>query len=472
MTKEKKKPAYRKIPSVNKLLQDDSLTEYRELIRAPLLKKIITSRLEKLRKSISLEGSVPVEETILQEIRIFIEQLLRSSLQPVVNATGVILHTNLGRAPFNEMLLSEARPVLQGYCNLEFDLKTAQRGSRNVHLNEILKLILNCENSVVVNNNAAAMMLVLKTLAAGKEVIISRGELVEIGGSFRIPEIIESSGAKLVEVGTTNKTKLSDYEKAITENTALLLKVHKSNYYMHGFTEEVSVKDLAQLAKLNKLLLVFDLGTGLLDKSLYKGMEGEPDARGALADGAEIVTFSCDKLLGGPQAGIAAGKEEFIKLVAKDPMMRALRVDKLTISFLNRILIGMLYDRTHLEKINPVIHYINRDLVEIEELAIILTKKLKSKYVEVEIINTRGQCGGGTLPYHTIESRGVLLKPKGTPESIRKNFAEELYHKLLLTDTPVLGVLKERNLFFDVLALEKSDLDLIANSVKHLIPFW
>ena len=472
MNKANKKPDYRQIPSVSKILMAKSITDYKKRIRPLILKRIIGLKLEQVRQEASTSGKVPEEVEIIQGIKDHLSRMMNSSLRQVINATGVILHTNLGRAPFGEEILAEITPVLQGYNNLEFNLQTAQRGSRNSHLEDILKLVLNCESSVVVNNNAAALMLTLKTLAEGKEVIISRGELVEIGGSFRIPEIIEASGAKLIEVGTTNKTKLGDYERAITDQTALFLKVHKSNYYMHGFTEEVSLKDLSRSAKKHKINLVFDLGTGLLDRTLYKGMENEPDVCSALEDGADVVTFSCDKLLGGPQAGIATGRSELIRPISKHPLMRALRVDKLTISVLNRVLIGMMSNKTLLEEHNRVIRYINRDLDQITELAQILADKLKNRYLEAIIIDNQAQCGGGTLPYHCIESKAVLIKPKNIPADIKKSFAETLYHKLLESDIPVLGVLREGNLLFDTLTLELRDIDLIANSVKKILPYW
>ncbi|MBW6516031.1 MAG: L-seryl-tRNA(Sec) selenium transferase [Candidatus Cloacimonetes bacterium] len=472
MNKEKKKTDYRKIPSVNRIILSDILSDYRTKIRAPILKRIVSSKLEQIREEIVKGNLVPEETTIVKEIKEHINKLLRSSLSPVINATGVILHTNLGRAPFDDKILTEIIPVLNGYSNLEFNLLTAQRGSRNVHLNELLKVLLNCENSVVVNNNAAALMLTLRTLAADKEVIISRGELVEIGGSFRIPEIIEASGAKLIEVGTTNRTRLSDYEKAITENTALYLKVHKSNYYMYGFTEEVSLKELSKSAKKNHLNLIYDLGTGLIDRQLYKGMENEPDALNGLQDGADVITFSCDKLLGGAQAGIIAGRNKFIQPISKHPMMRALRVDKLTISLLNKVLISFLHEKSFIEEYNPVFRYINREMEEIETLAKALTSKLKSRYLDVTILDSKAQCGGGTLPYHFIDSKIVKITPKGCPASVKKSFAENLYHKLLTSDVPVLGILREGTLMFDVLALENKDIELIGKSVKQLIPFW
>jgi len=461
-----KNKEFSKIPALNKLLNADALAEYRAKLRPEIFKKLLQSELNVLRDDISKGKLIPTEKEIIDIVQCQIAGILQPSLRKVVNATGVILHTNLGRAPLGDELLESIGPVLQGYSNLEFDLRTAERGSRNEHLSRLLRLVLDCEDSVLVNNNAAALFLALKTLADNREVIISRGELVEIGGSFRIPEIIEASGARLVEVGTTNKTRLSDYEIAINENTALILKVHKSNYYIQGFTEEVELRKLSQLATDNDLQLLFDLGTGLLSRNLYNGMDEEPDVKSALDNGADLVTVSCDKLLGGPQGGIIAGKREIISRIAKHPLMRILRVDKMTISSLNYVLNNMLYKRPILEKNNPVIRYINRDLKKIEELASLLAKSLNKLPLKVSIIDNKARCGGGTMPCHYIDSKAVLIRaPKESQEGDRA-FTEALYYNLLRSKIPVLGILREGNLLFDVLTLEKEDIKIIKTSME------
>ena len=241
--------------------------------------------------------------------------------------------------------------TLSNYSNLEFDLKIGRRGQRNSHISELMKFVTQAEDAVVVNNNAAAVMLILKTFAEGKEVIISRGELIEIGGSFRIPEIMKASGCKMIEVGATNRTKLSDYENAITKDTALIFKAHKSNYYIDGFTEEVELSELSDLAREHELLFVYDLGSGLLRKPEGLPLEDEPDVRSSIKAGCDIVSFSGDKLLGGPQAGIIAGKSDLIQKIAKDPMMRALRVGKMTIAALSAVMRFYMKDEDLLTKV-------------------------------------------------------------------------------------------------------------------------
>jgi len=462
-----KSKEFTKIPALNKLLYAENLAEYKAKLRPEIFKKIIQNELDRLRDEIAQGKKIPSEKEIIDVVNEQFIDILKPSLRKVINATGVVLHTNLGRAPLGYDLLENIKPVLQGYSNLEFNLISAARGSRNDHLNKLLQLVLDCEESLVVNNNAAALFLALKTLDNGQEVIISRGELVEIGGSFRIPEIIEASGAKLIEVGTTNKTKLSDYERAVNENTSLILKVHKSNYYIHGFTEEVELRKLSQLAVKYDLKLVFDLGTGLLNRKLYVGMENEPDVKSAIDDGADLVTISCDKLLGGPQGGIIAGKREIVSRIAVHPLMRILRVDKMTISSLFYVLHSMLYKRDDLEKANPVIRYINRDMKKKEELAASLVKSLSKLPVKATVIDNQARCGGGTMPYHYIDSKAVqICSPKAAADKGRA-FAETLYYKLLRSETPVLGILREGTLIFDVLTLEKEDIKTITS-----IMYW
>lgn len=462
---------FRKIPSVNRILQAAELSKFKDTVQQDLIKRIVTVKLNELR-SVIRKGGQPVEENeVIRQVETELSRIFHPSLRPVINATGVVLHTNLGRAPLGEELLDSIKPVLRGYSNLEFNLKTAQRGSRNSHLQELLQPVINCEESVVVNNNAAALFLALTALAKGKEVIISRGELVEIGGSFRIPEIITESGAKLVEVGTTNKTRLSDYENAVTENTALYLKVHKSNYFIQGFTEEVNMKDLTASASKNGLKTIYDLGTGLLDKKLYKGLDNEPDVKTALKEGADIVTFSCDKILGGPQAGIAAGRKDLIDVLACHPLMRVLRVDKMTISALNSVFCGLARSQSIVEEINPVVRYLNRSEVRLTELAGKLAKKLNRPELIVSVIDNKAQCGGGTLPYHYIDSKAVTIRPRKGGGEESKTFAEKLYHDLLSCEQPVLGILREGKIFFDVLTLEESDIDIIGDCIDKIIRF-
>lgn len=386
-------------------------------------------------------------------VREILEKINQPSLKPVINATGVILHTNIGRAPLGEKVVAEVAKVLNGYSNLEFNLETGKRGKRNYHLAGLLKYITGAEDSVVVNNNAAAIVLILNTLAKDKEVIISRGELIEIGGSFRINEIMAAAGVKMVEVGTTNKTRLSDYEKAITENTALIFKAHKSNYSIKGFAEEVSIKDLSEFAYKKNLPFVYDIGSGLLKRPENLLLEGEPDVKSALKDGADLVCFSGDKLLGGPQAGIVVGKKKFVSILAQAPLMRALRVGKMTIAALTSVCQAYLKDIPDL----PIFKMLQRKPEEIKSLA----EKLQSLIPNSAVVENTGFCGGGTLPELEIKSYAIKLNNVD---------AEKLFYDLLKLDQPILGILRKGEFLFDLLTVSEADLVYIASAINKTHP--
>ena len=342
-------------------------------------------------------------------------------------------------------------------------MKTGRRGQRNTHISELMKFVTQAEDAVVVNNNAAAVMLILKTFAEGKEVIISRGELIEIGGSFRIPEIMAASGCKMIEVGATNRTKLSDYEKAITKNTSMIFKAHKSNYYIDGFTEEVELTELSNLAKKHGLLFVYDLGSGLLRKPDGLPLENEPDVRSSLQAGCDLVSFSGDKLLGGPQAGIIAGKHEFIQRITKAPMMRALRVGKMTIAALSAVMRFYINDKDLLAKV-PIFEMLNRKQNDLKELAKKLASEFNKYSIKTEIIKSKAQCGGGTLPQLKIDSLAVKI----VHDNNRK-YAEKIHQKLLELEKPMLGILREGDLLFDVFTISEKDICYIAHAVDLVI---
>uniref|UniRef100_A0A7C4JT61 L-seryl-tRNA(Sec) selenium transferase n=1 Tax=Thermodesulfobacterium geofontis TaxID=1295609 RepID=A0A7C4JT61_9BACT len=373
------------------------------------------------------------------------------SLKRVINATGVVIHTNLGRAPLCKKAIEEITKVAKYYSNLEFDLKEGKRGSRYVHVEEILKEITQAESALVVNNNAAAVLISLNTLAYGKEVIVSRGELVEIGGSFRIPEVMKWAGCILKEVGTTNKTHLSDYENAINENTALLLKVHKSNFEIIGFTEEVSVEDLVNLGKKFGLPVMKDLGSGcFIDFSKY-GLKKELTVQEVLKAGVDIVTFSGDKLLGGPQAGIILGKKEFIEKIRKNPLNRALRIDKLTLAGLEATLRLYRDENLALEHI-PVLKMILTPKEILKKKARYLLKKLrklKLKEFNFEVIKTINKTGGGALPTLDLISYAVAVKSPLSPQNLQKILREN--------EPPIITRIEEERLLIDVRCLFDED---------------
>jgi L-seryl-tRNA(Ser) seleniumtransferase len=328
-------------------------------------------------------------------------------LQPVINATGVILHTNLGRAPLSPAVLDELRQTAIHYSNLEYDLEAGARGKRDVHTLELLTRLTGAEEAIVVNNCAAAILLVLAALAKDGEVLVSRGELIEIGDGFRIPEVMNQSGAILREVGTTNRTRIADYETAISDKTRLLLRVHPSNFQMSGFTDKPSVAELVELSARARLPLVEDLGSGcLVDLSLY-GIN-EPTVRQSVESGISLVTFSGDKLLGGPQAGIIAGKAEFVRLVRRHPLFRALRVDKLTITALE-VTLGS-YQRGALDEI-PALAMIRATVNDIENRsrAFIreLTPSLDMKELDLEITDGESLAGGGSTPAQSLPTKVI-----------------------------------------------------------------
>ncbi len=429
-----------------------------------LVSFIVKDVLKKLRADVMETGGVPAKDEIVNMVKSRVATITVKSLKPVINATGVIIHTNLGRSPFGKELLDDANEVLSGYNNLEFDLEKAGRGSRYVHMTELLKYLTGAEDVLVVNNNAAAIMLVLRTFARDQEVVISRGELIEIGGSFRMPDIMKASDCVMVEVGTTNKTKISDFENAINENTALLLKVHQSNYVIKGFTKEATLTELVGLSKKTGIPVVWDMGSGLLRKPSLEILKDEPDVSTALKTGVDILTFSGDKLLGGPQAGIIAGKAGFIEKLKNQPMTRALRVGKETVALLESLCIKYLDEDTFF-KYSPIYKMMNSSAESLKTKAEELKKRLLHTGLNVEIVNSSGQTGGGSLPEETIDSYAVQLSLKEGSRKEKTQFAEKTYRRLLTGEKPLLGVLRKGKLIFDVLTLDESQIDVAAGLI-------
>ncbi|MBU0501873.1 MAG: L-seryl-tRNA(Sec) selenium transferase [Candidatus Margulisbacteria bacterium] len=444
------KKMLRELPGVDKLLNDSGIKELIAEYGIELVTYVVRETIDTVRKSI-LNPSSPTPHTshLVPLIKKTLESISQPSLKPVINATGVILHTNIGRAPFGDKIVDEVSNVIKGYSNIEFNLATGKRGSRGSHLSNLLKYITGAEDSAVVNNNAAAIILILNTLAKDKEVIISRGELIEIGGSFRINEIMQAAGVKMIEVGTTNKTRLSDYENEITENTALIFKAHKSNYAIKGFTDEVSIEELADFAHQKNLPFVYDIGSGLLKKPKGLSLENEPDVKSSLKDGADLICFSGDKLLGGPQAGIIVGRQDYVAKLAKAPLMRALRVGKMTLAALSGVCRAYLKDIPDL----PVFAKLQRTPAEVKALA----EKLQELIPGSEIVENIGYCGGGTLPELEIPSFAIKLNNVD---------AEKLFFCLLKLDQPILGILRKGELLIDLLTVEEKDLEYIAKMIR------
>src|SRR5258708_1629568 len=329
---------FRLLPSIDELLQSPTGQQLSSRHTRPLAMRALRTSLDEARAAIRSGHPCPSVESLLGTANTLLEREQQPHVQSVINGTGVIINTNLGRAPLSQDALEAVRQVAGGYSNLEYDLEAGERGSRHSHISALLRELTGAEAALVTNNNAAAVLLALSTLAAGREVIISRGQLVEIGGGFRVPDVMRQSGCKLVEGGTTNRTRPRDYEMAITENTAPLLVVHPSNFQITGFTESRPLHELAELAHQHKLLAMEDQGSGCLLPSEQYHLSHEPEPQESLAAGADVLCFSGDKLLGGPQAGILVGQAENIQRISKHPLMRALRVDKRTLAALEATL--------------------------------------------------------------------------------------------------------------------------------------
>lgn len=468
MNDNKKRNKLRELPGVDTVLKEKSIQRLVSQSGQKLTTYLIREVLSKIRNDVLQGKSSPAIEDIALKVREKAETFSSPSLKPVINATGVIIHTNLGRAPLGEKVLDELKNIIRGYSNVEFNLKKAARGQRNDHTVSLLKFITGAEDAIIVNNNAAAIILTLNTFAKDKEVIISRGELIEIGGSFRIPEIMAASGAKMVEVGTTNKTHLADYEKAVSENTALILKVHKSNYYIEGFKAEVPLKELVKLAHGRGIPVLYDIGSGLLRKPENLPLQDEPDVRTSLSEGADLVTFSGDKLLGGPQSGIIAGKKEMVSVLSKAPMMRALRVGKLTISALSTVIRSYFDDRTLIKSL-PLFAMMERNEEELKKNAESLSHKLAESGVQSKVVTSTGQCGGGTLPHLKINSFAVVLVCEQNSPKERSAFAERVFHKLLNLDYPIVAVLRQGEILLDVLTLSPVDFPYICDALSRIV---
>lgn len=383
------------------------------------------------------------------------------SLRRVINGTGTVVHTNLGRSSLSEKTRGQLLATSFHYSNLEFDIESGKRGSRYSHLVSIVKKLTGAEDILVVNNNAAAVLLVLSTLTQEKEVLVSRGELVEIGGAFRIPDVITSSGGTIVEVGTTNKTHLADYERALTEDTGAILKVHTSNYRIIGFTESPELNDLAELAHENGLPLINDLGSGLLLDMRPFGLPYEPTVKEVLDQGCDIVTFSGDKLLGGPQAGIIVGKREYIEKMKKNQLLRALRIDKMTLSALEATLSLYLDEKEALKSV-PTLQMISLSEEDCREKATELAAMLQPiTELSVEIEKDSSKIGGGSYPEHLLPTYAVVL-------SSDRFTADELQEKLRLSGTPIISRIKNERNYLDLRTIAVEEFTTIQASLKEI----
>jgi len=465
---ESKSEVLKQLPGVDTLLVAPEMEKLIGQHNDTIIKYCIRNVLRSLRDDALKHGSIPSQEIIIDLISSEVNEFTSRSLRKVINATGIVVHTNLGRAPFSNDIIDETAEVLKGYDNLEFDLTTGKRLTRYFHVSEILKFLSGAEDILVVNNNAAAVMMVLRSFAKDKEVIVSRGELIEIGGSFRLPDIMTASDCRMVEVGTTNKTRIKDYEDAISPDTALLFKAHQSNYVIKGFTQEASLQELVHTAKKHNIPVVFDMGSGLLCKTAVQVLENEPDVKQTLDSGVDLVTFSGDKLLGASQAGIIAGNKDLIAKLKKEPMLRALRVGKTTLALLESALRYYLNDETLLSK-NEVFKMLTTETEHLKKRASVLQKALDKENIKSKVITNQGFCGGGALPMEDIESFAVRLLPEYNTNKERSRFSEEVYNKLMVHSLPVVGILKKGNIDFDVLTLRDEEVPAIAKAIGQVV---
>ena len=450
------------IPAINKILLLDEIKELMNTYTEVAIKSAIKQYIEEVKQAILNEEltEVPSLSKIVGEVEKIVEKEDKNSLRRVINATGTILHTNLGRSLLSQKIKENIESVAFNYSNLEFDIDNKKRGSRYVHLIDIIKKLTGAEDVLVVNNNAAAVLLTLNTLVKDQEIIVSRGELVEIGGAFRIPEIIKLSGGVPVEVGTTNKTHLKDYENAISEETGALLKVHTSNYKILGFTESVSNEEISYLARENELVSINDLGSGqFIDFSRF-GLPYEPTVKEILDSGIDIVTFSGDKLLGGPQAGIIVGKKKYIEKMKKNQLTRALRVDKMTLASLEATLKLYLDEKDALEHI-PTLHMISLSKERLFGKADVLKTKLSSLDFDIRIEEDKAEVGGGSYPASYLESVAVKL-------THRKLHATEIERKLLEVEIPIITRIKDNSIILDMRTLRTREFDIVKAALEEV----
>jgi L-seryl-tRNA(Ser) seleniumtransferase len=466
---ETKSGLYRKLPAVDEVVRQRTIktlvaqeglitvTDAARAVLASLRDEISADRLDENGVDLALSG-------LDQAVQRRVQQALSYSLRTVINATGVILHTNLGRAPLAASVLEHIRETACGYSNLEFDIELGERGKRDVHVDRLFRKLLgevsDETSTIVVNNNAAAVLLALNTIGEGGEVIVSRGELVEIGGSFRIPDVMTKSNAVLREVGTTNRTRLSDYERAITDNTRLLLRVHRSNFEITGFTEQPRLDELVDLSRQRKIPLLEDLGSGALINLDSFGITGEPSVLDSLRAGVDVVTYSGDKLLGGPQAGILSGRSDLIARMRSNSLFRALRVDKLTYAVLEATL--MAYVKGDHDAI-PTIRMMRLSKEEVGKRAEAIAGTVRSLKLSVDVIDGESVIGGGAAPSAVLPTRLLAVSLEGLS-------ADNIASRLRLSTPPVIARVEEGRVLLDLRTVSPAEDEAVVHALGQIIP--
>jgi L-seryl-tRNA(Ser) seleniumtransferase len=452
------------IPKVDKVINSDFFELNRKRYKNEILVRLVQRELEGLREEIKSGRVESVREDFIAEMAKKIDNKLKPFTKRAVNGTGIVLNTGLGRAPLSDSAIESLQEILSGYCTLEVDVASGKRGRREDKISELISLITGAESATVVNNNAAAVMICINTLSQKKEAVISRGELVEIGGSFRMPDIIKKSGAKMIEVGATNKTNLNDFESAINKKTGVLLKVHTSNYRINGFVEEFGLKEMSELGRKHGIPVYYDLGGGIFDDLEKYGLPHEPTVFEAMTDGADIFSFSGDKVLGGPQCGIIAGKKELVEKVKKNPLMRVLRTDKIRLRLLEDTLKYFLTS-------DPVgSGHITLGLLcekrpALRERATILLKKLSKVIPEswsAQVEDIDDQAGSGALPTEKLHGAGISVMQKRFSAN---RLSEEMR---TISDIPVFGFIKDDKFYISIRTVFEKDFAVICENLSKI----
>ncbi|MBX9686626.1 MAG: L-seryl-tRNA(Sec) selenium transferase [Candidatus Obscuribacterales bacterium] len=445
-----------RLPQVDKLLRHETLLTCLAQYKRSIVLRVLRSTLEKLRT----DKKAAEADEIAFQVKRQLENLQTPSLRKVLNGTGVVLNTNLGRSPISKIHLARLEEIASAYCNLELDLETGKRGKRSQKLDQLLCVLTGAQASIAVNNNAAAVVLAVNCFALGKEVVVSRGELIEIGGSFRLPDVIEAAGGKLREVGTTNKTRLSDFEKAIGPNTGLVMRCHRSNYEVKGFTEETPLSDLVKLCREKQVVLLEDLGSGVLMNLEEIGLEGEATVEESIELNCDLVSYSGDKLLGGVQAGIISGRKDLLLQLAKHPLYRALRLDKISISLLEQTLIAYLSNKP--QELLPSLHLISQSREELQFRVESFIQKNEALLTNLKLKAVPGNSaiGGGSLPGKEKASAALHVEAGAKASSIAQS--------LRLCDPPVIAITRDDDILIDFRTIFDWEEPLLLKSLLQL----